>query len=65
MHHFHLLHTDSHAEVVEGIRELVNAVLHGGFLAALRAQSSANMKSLMVSVRTLVGFRLNRPEVQD
>ena len=50
MHYFSLFGTDGKAEVVACMRELVNTASDPAF----RAQSSANRKSLMMSVMTFV-----------
>ena len=53
MHYFCLFDTDGKTEVVACIRELVKAALHGSPEPAFRAQSSANTKTLMMSVMVL------------
>ena len=53
VHHLSFLGADCEPKVVAGFRELIHAVLQG----ALRAQSSANRRLLMVFVETLVFAR--------
>ena len=63
MHHLRLLRTDGQAEVNAGVRELVNAVLHGGFRGSVE-RTDVGKKEVIDDVCRNHGFRLKPPEVE-
>lgn len=63
MHHLRLLRTDGQAEVNASVRELVNAVLHGGFRGSVES-TVVGKKEVIDDVCRNHGFRLKPPEVE-